>query len=63
METYNDDYTKEEDLMMWELHEIRKAMADKGIKIDDINKDAEEILKKYGMENLLSKEPRLSGNG
>jgi hypothetical protein len=63
METYNNDYKKEEDLMMWELHEIRRTMADKGIKTDDINKATEGILKKYGMENLLSKEPKLLRKG
>ena len=42
METYVNDYKKEEDEMMWELHEIRHTLAEeyKHMSIDEINKRA-----------------------
>jgi hypothetical protein len=46
METYKNDYTKEEDEALWEIHEIRRKLnKDLNSKsIDQINKDA---LEKY----------------
>lgn len=46
METYRNDYKKEEDLMMWELHEARN------VTWNDINKKtSDEINIKYN--NIL----------
>jgi hypothetical protein len=46
MEIYRNDYTKEEDEALWEIHEIRRKLnKDLNSKsIDQINKDA---LEKY----------------
>lgn len=44
METYKNDYKKEEDFMMWELHEIRhKIYTEYKDKYDEINKMGEKI--------------------
>ena len=56
METYKNDYLYEEDPMMWELHEIRNKMAEKGINYNEINNNATKVLEKYGLENLIVKE-------
>ncbi|MBF0203524.1 MAG: hypothetical protein HQK67_04230 [Desulfamplus sp.] len=42
METYNNSYDKNEDIMLWELHEIRHDLyKELGKKtIDQINRDA-----------------------
>ena len=54
METYKNDYTKEEDEMLWELHEIRHKLAKEmeNKTIDEINRDAlkkwEEWKREYG---------------
>ena len=48
MGIYKNDYTKEEDEMLWEIHEIRRKL-DKDLKnksIDQINKEA---LEKYSL--------------
>ncbi len=46
METYKNDYTPEEDYMLWELHEIRHALHQELSQktIQQINADA---LRKY----------------
>ena len=46
METYKNDYTKKEDPLLWEIHEIRREMSDdiKKKSVDQINSDA---LEKY----------------
>ena len=46
METYNNDYTKSEDAVLWELHEIRHALKIdfKKLTIAEINQNAK---KKY----------------
>jgi hypothetical protein len=46
METYKNDYTREEDEALWEIHEIRRKLSKelKGKTIDQINKEA---LEKY----------------
>ena len=52
MEIYKNEYEKEEDYMMWELHEIRNRMKNDNKNIIEINKDAENIIKKYNLTNL-----------
>lgn len=49
MGTYN-EYTKEEDYMMWELHQIRKKMAKEGIDVNKVNREAEDYLKKNNLK-------------
>lgn len=46
METYSNDYTKSEDAVLWELHEIRHALTIdfKKLTIAEINRNAK---KKY----------------
>jgi hypothetical protein len=46
METYKNNYSKEEDQLLWELHEIRHKLynRNKNKNIKDINKEA---LKRY----------------
>jgi hypothetical protein len=46
METYKNSYTKEEDPVLWELHEIRHRLhrARKNKSVEEINREA---LKKY----------------
>jgi hypothetical protein len=46
METYKNNYSKEEDQLLWELHEIRHKLhnRNKNKTINDINKEA---LKKF----------------
>jgi hypothetical protein len=51
MATYN-NYKKEEDYMMWDLHNIRREIASKNFSANDINKNANRILKKYKLRNL-----------
>jgi len=46
METYKNDYKKEEDLALWELHEIRHTLHKK-IKNKSINQINKEALNKY----------------
>ena len=54
METYKNSYNKNEDSMLWELHEIRHELHKEIMKktIDQINKEALKIFKlwkqKYG---------------
>jgi len=45
MGTYKNDFTKEEDQMLWELHEIRHKLAEehKSMSIEDINKRANPV--------------------
>ena len=57
MGTYKNDFIKEEDQMLWELHEIRHQLAEehKSMSIEDINKRANkywEKLKKRKSEML-----------
>ncbi len=46
METYNNSYSKKEDRLLWELHEIRHKLhkGKKNKTVEEINKEA---LKKY----------------
>jgi len=51
METYN-DYTKEEDFALWELHTIRRKMAKQKIDLKKIHATSQDIIKKYKLKNL-----------
>lgn len=60
MEMYKNSYDKNEDLMLWELHEIRNQLHKKFSRktIEDINKDAlkkfKEWRSKYSELNIIS---------
>ncbi len=55
METYKNDYTKEEDELLWEIHEIRHELHKewKAKTLEQINRDALEKFQgwKENMEN------------
>ena len=52
MAAYRNDYTKEEDLALWTLHEIRHEMANRPIRPDAINKSAKELIQKRRLTKL-----------
>jgi uncharacterized small protein (DUF1192 family) len=57
METYKNDYVKEQDELLWELHEIRHTLSKeyKEMSIDEINKRANllwEEIKKRNKEKI-----------
>ena len=54
METYKNDYSKEEDELLWELHEIRHKLAEeyKSMSIDEINKRANRYWEEVKRRNL-----------
>ena len=60
METYKNSYTKDEDRLLWELHEIRHRLQKKrtGKSLEEINREAFEKYynwqkkRKYRQENL-----------
>ena len=47
MAEYENDYTKDDDYMMWELHEIRRKIAAEGIDSEKLRKRTEEVRVKY----------------
>lgn len=49
MAEYENDYSKDEDYMMWELHEIRRKIAEEGINLEELRKRTEEIRVKYNI--------------
>jgi hypothetical protein len=53
MVTYKNDFKKEEDQMLWELHEIRHQLAEEheSMLIGDINKKANEYWEKLKKRN------------
>jgi hypothetical protein len=52
MEVYKNDYSKEEDLALWVLHDIRHKMARRGLSAADINKSARDLIRKRRLSNL-----------
>ncbi len=52
MAAYRNDYTKEEDLALWTLHEIRHKMARRTVSADVINRSAKELIQKRRLTNL-----------
>lgn len=51
METSN-DYKKEDDFALWELHMIRHKMAETKIDLKKIRLNTQEIIQKYKLKNL-----------
>lgn len=50
MEVYKNDYNKNEDYMLWELHEIRNKLSLQTP--EQINNSGEKIIKKYNFKNI-----------
>jgi len=60
MEIYKDHYTKEEDFVLWQLHEIRHSFAEKYQTSEQINDMGRQVIVKYKLDNLkLIKSRRL----
>jgi hypothetical protein len=47
MAVYKNDYTKKGDSALWLLHEIRSKMAKRPLDADALNREAEDVIKKY----------------
>ncbi len=52
METYKNSYTKKEDPLLWELHEIRHLLSEKHQGASAINQSALDIIKRYNLKHL-----------
>ena len=52
METYKNDYSKNEDFLLWELHEIRNKINVDSNSIEKINNNSIDLIKNYGLGNL-----------
>jgi hypothetical protein len=52
MAAYKNDYSKNEDYSLWELHQIRKSMTIDVNTIKDINMNAHKIIKNYNLKNV-----------
>ncbi len=58
MAHYRNDYTKEDDFMLWQLHEIRHVLAEQHCSPDQINERAQDIITQYNLTNLkIVREP------
>lgn len=55
MAAYKNDYSKEEDVALWQLHEIRHKMAQRGLRSQAINKAAKNLIRKYHLAKLKLK--------
>ena len=55
METYNNDYSKQEDAMLWELHEIRHKLQQKysSMSVTEINDDAKALLEGWKKQRMV----------
>jgi hypothetical protein len=49
---YKNDYTKEEDTALWQLHEIRHQLAEQHQSPEEINKTGLGLITKYKLNNL-----------
>ncbi|MCP4404657.1 MAG: hypothetical protein GY801_46055 [bacterium] len=52
MAHYKNDYTKNEDMMLWQLHEIRHQLAEQHQSAHQINMNAESVIQQYHLGNL-----------
>ena len=55
MEIYNNDYTKQEDAMLWELHEIRHKLQQKysSMSVTEINDNAKLLLEDWKKQRTV----------
>ncbi len=52
MAHYENKYLKEEDPMLWNLHEIRHKIAEQHQSPDQINTIARHLIRQYKLDNL-----------
>ena len=52
MAVYKNDYSKNEDFALWNLHEIRNKMARRKLNSNAINKAARELIRKYHLSKI-----------
>ena len=52
MGAYKNDYTKEDDLALWILHEIRHKTAPRAVRAETINRAAKELIRERRLTNL-----------
>lgn len=52
MVLYKNDYTKEEDAALWQLHEIRHQLAEQHQSPEQINTTGIKLIAKYKLNNL-----------
>ncbi len=57
MATYKNDYTQEEDRMLWELHEIRHELAEQHQSPEQINNTGRQIIAQYHLQNVKIVQP------
>ena len=69
MAAYKNPYQKEEDYMLWELHEIRNNISEKQLSSKEINDIVKKSINKYNLKKVsddelkkLSKRPVSSAN-
>ena len=59
MGAYKNDYTKEEDRMLWELHEIRHELAEQHQSPEQMNTTGRQIIAQYHLNNLKIVQPHV----
>jgi len=59
MGAYKNDYTQEEDRMLWELHEIRHELAEQHQSPEQINTTGRHIIAQYHLNNLKIVQPQV----
>lgn len=52
MEPYSNDYTPEEDIALWQLHEIRHEIAEQDESPEQINAIGRRVISQYKLKNL-----------
>lgn len=52
MAVYKNDYSKQEDQVLWILHEIRHKMAHRSLHPEVINRSAKELIRRHHLSNL-----------
>lgn len=60
MATYKNDYSRREDPMLWEIHEIRHNLQEKfsTMTVNEINKDAKSILEEWKKQRSMKLQTR-----
>ena len=52
MRVYKNEYTKKEDVALWQLHEIRNQIARAGLQCERLNHSAHAIIRRYKLSGL-----------
>jgi len=61
MRAYKNDFTRDEDFALWQLHETRSKIAAQNSFCDETNKSADSIIKKYNLKKIkISRRPTAS---